>query len=544
MGLDFNKQFNEKVFADALQKKADDVNTKKDVINDAEKYDDGTLKPNEDTILNGKIDLDKLDLSGKIKDQIVQAEKEAVMGEALGEVVKKEDFEPIGWINPGTQIPTGKDKLGDLEDLIKNGGLLKELGDNVQKDKFILDTGKVDFLVKDDELKILQKAEEEKAKEEKTDNSLFGFLKTSVKDTPIETLLNIVSNGVNNILNNAKSLVESIKNQILAITPKAEAPAMPETPSAPAVNADSYKGINVAKNIYNTYVMDIISNNKNLTSKNLQVANYKLNSDGTINVDSLHSELKLVYKNLQKDVLAYYNSSEAGKAALKALGGEDNLRKIVDAAWQNRAINQSWTNKDVNMQEFIHSVMNVFEEMIRSIETDSECLTRLISTGFENRDYKTTAELASFCAQAGKAAAEKLKGGGQTVNTQYYKFEITEDANGFRKPTDQYIAEKTGIYFPNTADSYEQYAFDTALSRLRIQLSRMFPWMDSNLLYEDLNNANRLAMWGLANSTSGNTITISLEKYIETVTEYFMAYVNQDYRNNSNAQNGDYSTNW
>ena len=60
MGLDFNKQFNENVFADALQKKVEDTNIKREAIIDAEKYDEGTLKPNGDTILNGKIDLDKL----------------------------------------------------------------------------------------------------------------------------------------------------------------------------------------------------------------------------------------------------------------------------------------------------------------------------------------------------------------------------------------------------------------------------------------------------------------------------------------------------
>ena len=331
MGLDFNKQFNENVFADALQKKADDVNTKKDVINDAEKYDDGTLKPNGDTILNGKIDLDKLDLSGKIKDQIVQAEKEAVMGEALGEVVKKEDFEPIGWINPGTQIPTGKDKFDDLSDLIKNEDVLKELGDNVQKEKFILDTGKVDFIGNDDRaLKLLKnllkalgcqvsdsdskitakdgtvytkgkneavdkffdrvikaeqakadkakKAEEEKAKEEKADNSLFGFLKTSVKDTPIETLLNIVSNGVNNVLNNAKSLIESIKNQILAITPKEQTTNTTNTTEADKTNETPSDNKATAP--------------KTVTGKDLQVTQVEMAMPSSYNYASMDS-LKL-----------------------------------------------------------------------------------------------------------------------------------------------------------------------------------------------------------------------------------------------------------
>lgn len=295
--------------------------------------------------------------------------------------------------------------------------------------------------------------------------------------------------------------------------------------------------------MYNEYGLKIISNNPALTSKNIQVVNYSLNADGTINFDSLPEDLQTVYKNLQDSVLDYYLSSEAGRTALDKLDGEANLKKIIDGAWQSRALSRSWGNGEVSMDGFVKEIFQVFEEMIRAIEIDSECLTRLTGNGFDtyNADgqWNNVTELASRCAELGKLNAEKLKGGGQTVDVNNYKFDLVQDANGFKKPADKYISSKTGIYFPNDTDVYTQYAFDTALARLKTYLGKMYPWLkeDNDLFTETFNLATNLAMWGLANNSDGNSMTISLEQYIQNVAKYFMAYINQDYRDGTEAQN-------
>lgn len=280
-------------------------------------------------------------------------------------------------------------------------------------------------------------------------------------------------------------------------------------------DAEKYKGENIGKNLYEEYTSKILLGNTAATSSHLEVINYNLNTDGTINVDSLPAELKIVYKNLQKYTLEYYNSTEAGKDALERLGGEANLQKIIDAAWQNRAIGKSWDigSAAISLNDFLKSVFKIVEEMIKSIEADNKCLERLTKEEFDVSLDTLAKNLAT--------STEVMNNNGNTL-----KGTVQGDTSIMN-----------GAYVPNSLSSAEKNAWITGVVLLRDIFVQKYSWINRTMFYEDFESAQRLAINGLINKNGGRATEVTLEEFLQATAKYFMAYVNQDYRDQTNAQN-------
>lgn len=80
------------------------------------------------------------------------------------------------------------------------------------------------------------------------------------------------------------------------------------------------------------------------------------------------------YNTLYNSIKTEINKTEAGKAALETLGGENVLKKLVQAAWID-TYNDYGSSQSNNAAAFISKVLDNFQKIMKKLSTNPEYLT-------------------------------------------------------------------------------------------------------------------------------------------------------------------------
>lgn len=123
---------------------------------------------------------------------------------------------------------------------------------------------------------------------------------------------------------------------------------------------------NLAKasdNVKSNNLADIIGNNSELHTE------FGIDKNG--NIVFQETSTTNAYKTLVEKVKAEINQTEEGKAALEALGGEDVLKRLVQAAWIDtyNTYNSSQSNNAAN---FVAQVLDNFQTIMNKLSKNPE----------------------------------------------------------------------------------------------------------------------------------------------------------------------------
>ncbi len=122
----------------------------------------------------------------------------------------------------------------------------------------------------------------------------------------------------------------------------------------------------VSENVKSNNLSEIIGGNATLHTE------FGMDNNGNIVFEQ--QKTTNAYNTLYNRIKTEINKTEAGKAALETLGGENVLKKLVQAAWID-TYNDYRSSESNNAAAFVSKVLDNFQKIMKKLSTNPEYLT-------------------------------------------------------------------------------------------------------------------------------------------------------------------------
>lgn len=138
------------------------------------------------------------------------------------------------------------------------------------------------------------------------------------------------------------------------------------TEQAETLKAAASSLTDVSENVKSNNLSEIIGGNATLHTE------FGMDNNGNIVFEQ--QKTTNAYNTLYNRIKTEINKTEAGKAALETLGGENVLKKLVQAAWID-TYNDYRSSESNNAAAFVSKVLDNFQKIMKKLSTNPEYLT-------------------------------------------------------------------------------------------------------------------------------------------------------------------------
>ncbi len=268
----------------------------------------------------------------------------------------------------------------------------------------------------------------------------------------------------------------------------------------------------VSENVKSNNLSEIIGGNAELHTE------FGMDKNGNIIFEQ--QKTTNAYNTLYNRIKTEINKTEAGKAAIETLGGEDVLKRLVQAAWID-TYNDYKSSESNNAAAFISKVLDNFQKIMKKLSTNPEYLT-VYTSRTSYADTSLTNNLIHYNTNTTAGGDEKL----------HYNGEIKTENDG-------------SIHISNTTDDAD---YQTTMNELLKRLKNKYSSINADVITTVFRNAQKQALttaqsnwndcpngtgnnggrvedstvnWGGKNSRKGDSFWIHMDQLVQLTLYFF-----------------------